>query len=310
MRERAWLAAAAAAAAILTASVDVSAQTGARVGLVVATHVNLNEAQADALASRLGEAIVGQLDVDVIAGVEARRRLPVDGIAEDCVARPACVRDVATRLDGDELLFLFIVRVGRRLQIDVTWVEARTGTMSSRSALVIDESPNSNDTAERVFAEAPRGLLPNAAPRRRVEASPTPTLPAASDSMVGELSSDMPVPGAGDRPRRGRRFTVPVIVTGAVAAAALATGVGFAVAARQDYDSLEADGCAEQACSGVDDRIDRMERRALAADVLFAGAGAAAVTSLILYITSDGPERGVRFGATEGGGVVSLAGRF
>jgi hypothetical protein len=307
MRSRAgW-----AVAILLLLAADARAGSTPRVGLVVATHVNLSEGEADSLASRLGAAMGEQLDVDVIAGKEARRRLPLDGIAEDCVAQPSCVRDVAIRLDGDELLFLFLARIGKRLQIDVTWVDAHGGSASSRPALVVDESPGSTDTADRVFAAAPPGLLPHAAPRRRAELSePAPLTPVrAAESTHDALSSDMPVPLGVER-RHGRRFTVPVIATGAVAAAALATGIGFAVAARQDFDSLEADGCAERICPGVNGRIDKMERRALVADVLFAGAGAAAVTSLILYFTSDGPEPGVRLGATEGGAVMSLAGRF
>ena len=76
---------------------DARADTS-RVGLVVATRVNLSEAEADTLATRLADAMRKQLEVDVVAGADARRRLPPTGIADDCVARQDCMRDVASRL--------------------------------------------------------------------------------------------------------------------------------------------------------------------------------------------------------------------
>jgi len=297
------------------ARADAARGMAARVGLVVATRVNLSEAEADSLAFRLGEALREELEVDVIAGAEVRRRLPPAGIADDCVARPACVRDVATRLDGDELLFLFVARIGPRVQIDVTWVEPRRGAVTSRPAIVIDERSGGDRSIDRAFAAAPRALLPNAARRTAraalvggpigASAAPTAVSPSARSS------ADMPVPDAGDDlRRRGRRITAPVVVAGVVAAAALATGVGFAVAARQDYQSLEDDDCDRAVCSDEDARIDRMERKALVADILFAGAGAAALTGLVLYFTSADSEPRIRVAAGDRAGFVSFTGSF
>ena len=273
---------------------DARADTS-RVGLVVATRVNLSETEADALSSQLGDAMRKQLEVDVIAGVDARRRLPPGGIADDCVARQDCVRDVANRLDGDELLFLFMVRLGARVQIDVTWSDPDIGAAASRSVLVLPAAGGVE--AERALAGAPRRFLPHASPR-------TPT--AASEPIV--VSSPITV-------RRGRRVTAPAVVAGVAAVAALGTGVGFALAARKDYDELEQDGCHREACPGVGGRIDRMERRALTADILFATAGVVAVTSAILYLTSGGSEQRaetMEIGAapTEGGALLSFGGVF
>lgn len=64
---------------------------------------------------------------------------------------------------------------------------------------------------------------------------------------------------------------------------------------------------------GVNGRIDRMERRALTADILFAGAGVAAATSVILYLTSGGTtEERMELSAapTEGGALFSFGGAF
>jgi hypothetical protein len=271
---------------------DVRADSS-RIGLVVATRVNLSEAEADTLATRLADAMRKQLEVDVIAGVDARRRLPPGGIADDCVARRDCVRDVASRLDGDELLFLFMVRLGARVQIDVTWSDPDIGQTASRSVLVLPAAGGVE--AERALASAPRRFLPHASPR----------------TLTAEPTADQLVMSPPVR-RTGRRLTAPTVVSGVVAVAALGTGIGFAVAARKDYDELEQDGCHRQACPGVDGRIDRMERRALTADILFAGAGVAAATSAIFYLTSGGSEERMEIGAapTEGGALFSFGGSF
>jgi hypothetical protein len=264
-----------------------------RIGLVVATRVNLSEAEADTLATRLADVMRKQLEVDVIAGVDARRRLPPGGIADDCVARQDCMRDVASRLDGDELLFLFMVRLGARVQIDVTWSDPDIGQTASRSVLVLPA--DGGVEAERALAGAPRRFLPHASPR----------------TLTAEPTADQLVVSPPVR-RTGRHLNAPTVATGMVAVAALGTGIGFAVAARKDYDELEQDGCHRQACPGVDGRIDRMERRALTADILFAGAGLAAATSAIFYLTSGGSEERMEIGAapTEGGALFSFGGSF
>jgi hypothetical protein len=257
---------------------------GLRVGVVIATRVNVTEAEADALGSALGDALRDQLIVDVVAGAESRRRLPPGGMAEDCVAQPGCVDDVAERLGADELLFLVVVRIGPRVQIDSTWARPETEQVDSRAAMVIEDGKQG---APMVFARAARRLLPEA-PVRLVNA-----------------------PLTGERGSRGRRITRGVGIAGAVSLAALAGGIGLALAARSDYDELEADGCAQAACPGVDDRVDSMENKALAADVLFGASAAAAGVAVILYFASGGGEEApVRVGADPHGAHVWLGGRF
>jgi hypothetical protein len=288
------LAALASVAAVLALARGSAAADVPRVGVVVATTVNVTEPDADQLAGRLGDALRAKLEVDVIAGVGARRRLPPEGVAVDCVARLACVRDVASRLDSDELLFLFVVRIGPRLQVDVTWSDPDIDQVVSRDAMVLPAV--GGEEADSVLAAAPSRLLPHVAPRE-------PVVRATAEPLV--MTTEAPV-------RSGRRLTVPTVVTGVAAAAALATGVGFAVAARKDYDELEADGCHRMACSGIDGRIDKMERRALTADILFVTAGVAAATSVVLYVFSGDSEPRMEVGAapTSGGAAVSFGGAF
>jgi hypothetical protein len=295
MRNRRWLAALGAAIAVLAGVGTGEARAqGTRVGLVVATHVNMSETDADMLATSMAEALRSRLQVDVIAGAEVRRRLPPDGVPADCIARVECLRDVATRLDGDELLFLFLVKIGPRVQVDSTWADPTKGSVVSRAALVVNDTPQ--DKATVLAGAAPR-LLPHAQARAQTEWE------ADAVGASPSIEADREI-------RRGRHFTVPSIVAGAVGVVALGAGAGFGIAARLDYSALEDDGCARMDCPGEAGRIDKMESRALAADILLAAGGAALVTSAILYITSGESEPMVRVEGGAGGGIVSFGGRF
>jgi hypothetical protein len=302
-------------AALVFGTGTARAEVAPRVGLVVATRVNLTEAEADLVSSRLADTLSEQLTVDVIAGSEARRRLPPSGIPDDCVAEPACLRDVSTRLGSDELLFLFLARIGPRLQVDATWVDPGAGAVASRTALVVEASQvtgESAETAARAFERAPRLLLPHGAPRTARSAPAAAGVSAAPAGRTAMAAPDMPDPLIVSQERRdtGRRFTVPVMVAGGLSAAALATGVGFAVAARRDYNELEEDGCARRNCPGANGRVERMERRALIADGLFVGAGVAAVTGIILFFTSGDSEPRLSASAGDGSAIVSFGGTF
>lgn len=273
------------AAVLLLAGASARAEGVSRVGVVVATRVNVTEGEADALAGVLGDALRDQVSTDVVAGVEARRRLPSGGLEEDCVARPACVSDIAERLGADQLLFLVVVRIGPRVQIDSTWARPSTGQVVSRAAMVIEDGKQG---APQVFAAAARRLLPDAQPR------PVTTVLAVAP-----------------RRERGRHITRGAMVAGAASLAALAGGIGFALAARSDYDDLEADGCDQRACAGVDGRVDTMEHKALAADVLFASSAVAAGVAVFLYVGSGGSERApVSVSADPHGAHVWLGGHF
>lgn len=289
---RMWLALAAVSACSLTA--EAAARRGIervpKVGVVIATRVNVAFQEAERLADRLGEAVREELEVDVVAGAEAGRRLPPAGVPEDCVVRPACVRELATRLDADQILFLVMVQIGPRLQIDPTWADPQTGDAASRPALVFEDG---GPAADLVFARAPRQLLPHETPR-------------VSARLVARS-------GGSDRP--GRRVTSAVGVSGATALVAMAGGLGLAASARSDYNALEEAGCAERSCPDQERRIDRMERKAVAADMLIAAAAIAGATSVVLYLRSGAKERSVRVGAGplgrgERGAYLSVGGRF
>jgi hypothetical protein len=243
-----------------------------RVGVVIAVAVD-DAGEAEALAAILGRALRERLAVDTVAGAEVARRLP-EGVPPDCVARSGCVRDVARRLDADELLFLVVVRVGRRVQIDPTWVDVDTGASNARAALHLEDG--GRDPAA-VFADAAPALLPD------------------GNLIVATRG-------------HGRHVDARTWIAGGVAAAALAGGVGFALAARDTRSGLDADGCRERACDPA--RLDRLDRQTLTADLLFGAAAVAGASAVYFYLTSETEGLPVGVAPTSGGAVMTLAGSF
>ena len=158
------------------------AQAKNRVGVVVSLRVNVAPDQATALAGKLGDLFVNEFELDVVAGADADRLLPED-LPESCVAEKKCIADVAQRLEANELLFLAMVNVSAKIQIDTTWVDVASGKSESRPMLEID--PREPDAS---LADAPRKLLPDAKVRA-TEPVPDVTLtepdPIASPPPIG-----------------------------------------------------------------------------------------------------------------------------
>lgn len=281
----------------LAAAPSAWAQGSRRVGIVITTEVNITPRDADALTMELAEALRQELAVDVIAGAEARRRLPPGGLPEGCVATAGCREDLGQRLDAAELLLLVMVRIGDRVQIDPTWANVASGQVISRDALVLA----AEDSRAAVFVEAAPRLLPHLVR----EAAPPPDGPHI-----------IVVPGAGAADS-GRHMTTHGWIAAGVGAAALVGGTIFALSAQSKFQSLDDAGCRTGPCLPAD--VDTLERHALTADVLLATSMAAGVTTLVLYLRSAGeaPPAGgtaerspVTVGAGPGGLTVLVGGAF
>lgn len=244
------------------------AQKAPRVGIVVSTHVNLSAEQAEAVAGALAHSLRDQLVVDVIGGVEATRRLPPGGVPESCMVDAACVTDLAGRLSVEQLLFLVVVKIGERVQVDISWVEPGTMQSASRARVELDQLGSAADR----FAEVARQLLPEAQVRTT----------AAADNGLGAIAAE---PVATTR-TIDRHMTTPAWIAAGVGVTSLGFAVGFTLAARSDYNSLDS-GCGQSAsCS--DDQLDSLDRKALAADLLWGAAAASAVTAGVLWWLSGG----------------------
>lgn len=267
-----------------------------RIGIVVLVEVNVDDATAQDISANIGSVLAAELPVDVIAGAESKRRLPEEGVADNCVAVAECRTSLGRRLDADELLMLAIVKLGSQIQVDTTWANVASGESRSRARI---ELTVGGDLGKEL-AGASKTLLPHIKPEQKQK---------GPDIVV--------VPIGGDRDS-GRRMTLPVWIGVGVTGAAAITGTIFAISARQKYHSLEDDRCRELVCDQSE--VDTGERHAIIADVMFGVAIAAGVTTTVLYLTSapdkteeraaePAPALGV-FVPDKGGVGVSFGGRF
>ncbi|HLU65018.1 MAG TPA: hypothetical protein VKZ63_02005, partial [Kofleriaceae bacterium] len=92
------------------------------------------------------------------------------------------------------------------------------------------------------------------------------------------------VGGGGIAPGEGARgggIHIGTWIAGGVAVAALAGGVGFGLAARSAESDLEKDGCGTRVTCD-EGRIDSLETRMLAADVLYGVAAVSAAAAVVI----------------------------
>ncbi|HEX2688098.1 MAG TPA: hypothetical protein VHN14_15825 [Kofleriaceae bacterium] len=254
-----------------------------RVAVVPGIAVNLDAARVDALSQDLAEALSAELDIDAIGGLEVRRRLPITGLPPDCVASPACINDLAKRLDAQELLFVVMVDTGTggAIQVDSTWVDPATHRSVPRPAIDI---VTLRDAKSR-FVSAAQKLLPDV---------PVRTKPNAGG--IGRMSAPVP-----------RHLTMATYLTAGAAAVGLGAGVTFGLVTRSKYKT-----CEDMASTGVgctQSRKDAIRRIALVADagwfVLFGGA----VATAVVYATS-GEASHVIVEPIPGGAAVTASGSF
>jgi hypothetical protein len=265
-----------------------------RVAVVVDTAVNLDHAAQVTLAEQVADALRRALVVDVAGGREVDRRLAPMGLPEGCFREAACQRKVAGILEVDELLVLVAVRLGTRLQVEPTWIHVPSGRAVGRDAVVVDTVRES--VPEAMAAAAPR-LLPDARLR------PPPPPPPAQVLVMGPTRTATPTHTASAGP------PVATWVAGGVALVALSVGVGVGLSAQGDYQRLEDEGCDKLACDP--ERISAVDSKALAADLLFGAAAAAALTGALLWWL-DAPAGPVQAGVapSAGGATLQLGGRF
>jgi hypothetical protein len=277
-------------AALLLGPPGARAEPIPRVGVAVATEVNMSAAEGLRISEAIGKALRKKLMVDVIAGSEAARRLPEEGVADNCVVDKVCIADVAQRLSADQVLFLVIVRVGGRIQVDSIWADPASGRTVSRAAVVIESG---QDPEER-FADAATSLMPDAALR--------PAPPSAPATPDGVTAPEGPTTITRERPRR---MTTGAWIAAGVGGAALVGAVSFTLLTRSDYQDCDA----TRDCS--DDRLDSIDRKALTADVLWGAAVVSGAAAGVLYWMSGGQVEEVPIGSSiglrPGPGTIGLA---
>src|SRR5258706_7251407 len=203
----------------LAAPPSVAAADHIKVAVVPGVAVNIDAARVDALTQDMAEALSSELEVDAVGGLEVRRQLPPEGVPPDCVTTAACTSSVATRTGATQLLFVVMVDSGGAVQVDTTWVDPTTGKNTSRPA--IDLTSTSDTDAKAKFASAAHLLLPDATVK------PKPQAGLDIDTKMTE--------------RTPRHFTPASYATGALAIVGLGIGIGFGTSARSKYKDCDAD---------------------------------------------------------------------
>lgn len=253
-----------------------------KVAIVPGMAINLEVTRVDALAQDLADALRTELDVDTIAGVEVRRRLPDAGLPPDCLVNQACITDVARRLEAQQLLFVVMVDTGTggAIQIDSTWVDVASRKSAPRPALQV---PSSGDTRSR-FAAAATQLLPDAPVR------------AAPSNGLGRMTEPV-----------GRHLALPSYLTAGATAVGLGVGITLGLRARTKYSDCEDLAATGTMCS--QDRRDSIRRTALIADIGWVVAIGGTVATALLYATSGEPSR-IIVEPAPGGVAISAVGSF
>jgi hypothetical protein len=256
-----------------------------RVAVVPGIAVNLDPARVDALSQDLAQALIGELVVQAIGGLEVRRLLPPDGLPPDCVTTAACIADVAKRTQATQLLFVVMVDsgAGGSIQIDTTWVDAASGATASRPAIDLTSVAD----AKGKFALAARDLLPDAQVR------PKQTQAGGGVGVNTKMTEGVP-----------RHFTTPAKITAAVGVVGLGVGIAFGLTTRSRYLECEDNvpACTESDRSSI-------RNFGLAADAGFVIAIGGAIATVVLYAQSAQEPRLI-VSPTPDGATVSAAGRF
>jgi hypothetical protein len=252
-----------------------------KVAVVPGIAVNLDSARVDALSQDLANALVTELDIDAVGGLEVRRQLPAEGVPADCFTTKACVDDVAKRLGANQLLFVVMVDAtgSGAVQVDSTWVDVASGKNVSRPAV---DLPSINDAKPR-FAAAATQLLPDAPVRPKK---------SPGGGMQGSMSKEVP-----------RHFTPLSYATAGVGVVGIGLGVVLGLSARSKFNACEE----SQACG--DSERDTIRTRTIIADTGFVLGIAGIVTTSILFATS-GKESRLVVSPTTDGVAVSAFGRF
>ncbi len=254
-----------------------------KVAVVPGIAVNLEAARVDALSQDLAEALSTELDVDAIGGLEVRRLLPASGLPADCVANPACVADVAKRINAQQLLFVVMVETGSggAIQVDSTWVNPTTHASAPRPAIDIVTVTS----AKSRFASMAHQLLPDATVRPKPRAG-----------NLGRMSPTIP-----------RHFTVPTYLAVGGTAVGLGLGISLGAVTRGKYHDCEV--LANQGTACTQSRKDAIRRTALIADAGWLVALGGTITAAVLYATS-GEASHVIVEPTPGGVAVAAFGSF
>lgn len=223
MRHRTLGGLAAIASVVAALAPPAAADEPETVGIAVAVKVNVSDIEGRLLSDSLGKALAEKFDVEVVAGEDAEKKLPAEGLPETCIAESECLAKTATALGADRLLLLVAVRVGEQVEVDATLYDARDGSSQTRPAVKMTARERA---WKQDFLDAADALLPGAAPRPVEQPAPPVESPDTRDGTAAESG------GGGDiavtapaRDARGRSWGRVGLYAGIAAAAAAGTTI-------------------------------------------------------------------------------------
>lgn len=225
-----------------------------------------------ALAINVTSTAAASLTADLaqVLSDAGRLRARVDAETDDvCLVDAACAEALVTEAGVQGLVFVVLRRIGSQVDIEATWFEPPL-TYASLPRLRIDEQWSARLRRE-AFEHTARSwlevlaLAPRVASSQDGEAEPIASItePEAAPGPEGSERELTRVPGL-------PLLRPPTIIAASAAAALAAGAVAFGISAKADEAELEADGCAFRVCN--QDRIDAMDNKALASDLLVVGA--------------------------------------
>jgi len=258
------------------------------VGVVIELAVDVEPDRADAIGAALADALNRELKVDAVGGDEVSRRLPPGGLPEECLAKAECVKDVAARIDAEQLLFLVVVQMGADVQVDASWADVATGAVKPRPRVILKADAN----AVSAFADQAQRYLPDARERR-------------NETII--------MNGGGGPAGPSRHLTTTSWITGGLSVVALGGAGVLGLTVRSRYQKCErlvdnldpSDDC-------TDGELDTIDQRGLIADLTLGVGVAAAIATAVLYWRSDGDGETAAVGVTPttGGAVLGVAGHW
>ena len=243
--------------------------------LVVHPVVNVPDGESKAIATELAASMGRRYEARVFAA--ERSRLP-QSLADDCVSDMRCAGELADRLSADQVVFLVMVKVGTKIQVDATWVDPQAGRTVPRDTFELDAN---GDGRTRVIAEVapsmiPRGEIPVAgASSTKPNSKPEPALPPPSASARAEATAP---------PSELSGVAIAAWVASGTSVLALGTGLALVLSGIGEYDDLLQSTCLTGTPSArCQEQLDRFGTRSTVANVLLISAGLAAGTAIGLF---------------------------
>lgn len=231
---------------------------------------------------------VGQSGVEVITSGEIANLLGHEKQKQlmGCSEDSGCLANIASALGTDFLLAGQVGKIGSRFNLSLTLLDLRSSKVVQRASKLCEATEDALvDAAQTAVGEL---LLPLTGPP-----TATPPQPVAV------------VPEKATGPSR-----VPAYLTTALAVAAVGSGIGTGLLAKSRYGTLEKDR-ATLSAGQFDRAAQEIRTTALAADVLYGVAAAAAGVSIWLWVRSAPPEAPkVSLLPTAQGAALSVAGSF